>query len=156
MDRVTPQRTSKFITVFYDSRHYSVAKMDSSISYNDDEKIKVVGSVAYQVIHLLTVVQHLTTSQALELQYQEGCIKTELIVKDEAARRLRLRILLLENENDDLHEQLSLADDRIDVLEQEGEELRGQFEEAQEDARTQETELRANTRELHNLKVRRT
>ncbi|KAG0652369.1 rRNA methyltransferase [Hyphodiscus hymeniophilus] len=111
--------------------------MDSSISYNDDVNIK----------------SHLTKSQALEHAYQEGLLKADLIVKDEAARRLRLRILLLENENDDLHEQLALADDRIDILEQEGEELRGQVDEAQEDARKQESELRAQARELNNLKA---
>jgi chromosome segregation ATPase len=98
--------------------------------------------------------QHFTKSQALELAYRETLLKTDLIVKDEAVRRLRLRILLLEGENDDLHEQLALADDRIDVLEQESEELRAQLEETQENARLQETELRAQTRELNNLKVR--
>jgi chromosome segregation ATPase len=85
--------------------------------------------------------------------YRETLLKTDLIVKDEGARRLRLRILLLEGENDDLHEQLALADDRIDVLEQEGEELRGQFEQIQEDARHHESEVRVQTRELNNLKV---
>ena len=89
----------------------------------------------------------------MELAYNEDLLKSDLIVKDEAARRLRLRILLLEGENDDLHEQLALADDRIDVLEQEGEELRGQFEEAQDDAQRHESELRAQTRELNNLQV---
>jgi len=87
------------------------------------------------------------------LAYREGLLKTDIIVKDEAARRLRLRILLLESENDDLHEQLAVADDRINVLPQEGEELRVQFEEAQEDARKHESELRIQTRELSNLKV---
>ena len=66
---------------------------------------------------------------------------------------MRLQILLLEGENDDLHEQLALADDRIDVLEQEGEELRGEFEQAQEDAHHHASELRVQTRELSNLKV---
>jgi hypothetical protein len=89
----------------------------------------------------------------LELAYQEALLKSDLTVKDEGARRLRLRILLLEGENDDLHEQLALADDRIDMLEQEGEELRGQFEHAQEDAHHHESELRVQTRELNNLKV---
>lgn len=89
----------------------------------------------------------------MELAYQEALLKSDLIVKDEGARRLRLRILLLEGENDDLHEQLALADDRIDMLEQEGDELRGQFEQAQEDARHHESELRVQTRELNNLKV---
>lgn len=99
--------------------------------------------------------QHLTKSQALELVYQENLLKTEAIVKDESARRLRLRILLLEGENDELHEQLGLADDRIDMLEQEGEELRAQSEETQENMRKQESELRVQTRELSNLKVSR-
>ena len=97
--------------------------------------------------------QHITKSHALELAYQESLLKSDLIIRDEASRRLRLRILLLEGENDDLHEQLSLADDRIDILEQEGEELQEQSEEAQEDARKQESELRARIRELNNLKV---
>lgn len=77
-----------------------------------------------------------------------------MIIKDESARRLRLRILLLENENDDLHEQLGIADDRIDGLEQDGEEVRAQLEGAQEDSNRHETEMRSQTRELKNLKVR--
>jgi chromosome segregation ATPase len=88
------------------------------------------------------------------MAYQETLRNGDLIIKDEGARRLRLRILLLENENDDLHEQLALADDRIGGLEQEGEELRAQMETAQEDTRRQELELRSQTRELNNLKVR--
>ena len=92
-------------------------------------------------------------SQALELAYEETLLKSDLIVRDEGARRLRLRILLLEAENDGLHEQLALADDRIDVLEQEAEELRAEFERAHEDAHYHESELRVQTRELNNLKV---
>lgn len=88
------------------------------------------------------------------MAYQEALLKTDLIVKDESARRLRLRILLLENENDELHEQLALADDRIDALEQEGEDLRIHLEETQEDARRHESELRLQARELNNLKVK--
>ena len=130
--------------------------MDSSISYNDDEHIESVSFWSLPTIssHINGGPQHLTKSQALELAYQETLLKTDLIVKDEAVRRLRLRILLLEGENNDLHEQLALADDRIDVLEQEGEELRVQFEETQEDSRRHESELRSQTRELNILKVR--
>lgn len=68
-------------------------------------------------------------------------------------RRLRLRILLLENENDDLHEQLALADDRIEVLEQDGDDSRAKIDQAQEDSRRFESELRLQTRELNNAKV---
>jgi hypothetical protein len=88
------------------------------------------------------------------MAYQETLRKADLIIKDEGARRLRLRILLLENENDDLHEQLALADDRIDRLEQDREEVRTQQVHAEEDACHYENVLRAQTRELSNLKVR--
>jgi uncharacterized coiled-coil DUF342 family protein len=87
------------------------------------------------------------------MAYQETLRNVDLIIKDEGARRLRLRILLLENENDDLHEQLALADDRIDGLEQEGDEVRTELENSREDLQRQEAELRSQTRELNNLKV---
>jgi chromosome segregation ATPase len=87
------------------------------------------------------------------MTYQETLRNAELIIKDEGARRLRLRIFMLENENNDLHEQLALGDDRIDVLEQEGQELRGQLDHAQEDVLRQENELRTQAREVNNLKV---
>lgn len=102
---------------------------------------------------LLTFQQHLTKSQVLEMAYQETLRSADMIVKDESARRLRLRILLLENENDELHEQLALADDKIDGLEQEGDELRSNLEVTQEDSNQHENELRNLTRELKNLKV---
>lgn len=60
---------------------------------------------------------------------------------------------MLENENDDLHEQLALGDDRIELLEQEGDELRSYLESAQENASRFENELRVQTRELNNMKV---
>ena len=87
------------------------------------------------------------------MAYRETLRNVELIIKDEGARRLRLRILMLENENDDLHEQLALGDDRIDVLEQENQEIRSQLDRAQEDVLRQENELRTQSRELNNLKV---
>jgi hypothetical protein len=87
------------------------------------------------------------------MAYQETLRNADIIIKDEGARRLRLRILMLENENDELHEQLALGDDRIDALEQEGKQLRGQLGHAQEGLCQQEAELRIQTREFQNLKV---
>jgi hypothetical protein len=128
--------------------------MDSSISYNDDEYIESVRlKENLNVGSVLTVQQHLSKAPCLEMAYQETLRNTDIIIKDEGARRLRLRILMLENENDDLHEQLALGDDRIDVLEQESEELRGQLGQAQEDVCRQEAELRTQARELQNVKV---
>jgi uncharacterized coiled-coil DUF342 family protein len=87
------------------------------------------------------------------MAHQETLHNVDLIIKDEGARRLRLRILLLENENDDLHEQLAIADDRIDGLEQESDEVRTELENSREDLNRRESELRSQTRELKNLKV---
>jgi hypothetical protein len=89
----------------------------------------------------------------LELTYNNTLQKADLIIKEEGARQLRLRILLLENENDDLHEQLALADDQIDLLEQGGEETRSQLEQALQDYRQQESELRLQTREARSLRA---
>ena len=91
--------------------------------------------------------------QCLEMKYQATLRNSELIIKDEGSRRLRLRILLLENENDELHEQLALDDDRIDALEQEGEDLRAQLERALEEASRHESASRVQARELNNLKA---
>ena len=66
---------------------------------------------------------------------------------------MRLRILLLDGENDDIQEQLALADDRVDGMEQQCDDLRAQLDTVQEEARRNETELRLQTRELKNLKV---
>lgn len=92
-------------------------------------------------------------SQCLELAYQEALQNTELIVKDEASRRLRLQVLLLENEADELHLQLATGDERIDGLEEENEDLRARLDQAQEDVKRVETDLRLQTRELNNIKV---
>jgi len=80
--------------------------------------------------------------------------KTDLIMKDEDARRLRLRIFLLKNENDDLQDQLAFANDRIDCLEQEGDEVRAALDTTRDGLQRHEAESRIQTRELNMLKVR--
>lgn len=92
-------------------------------------------------------------SRCLELAYQEALKNTELIVKDEASRRLRLQILLLENDNDEMHAQLAAGEDRIDTVEEDNEDLRARLEQAQEDGKKVEAEMRVQTRELNNIKV---
>ncbi|KAK2625282.1 hypothetical protein QTJ16_005651 [Diplocarpon rosae] len=111
--------------------------MESSVTFNDQDNTE----------------SHLSKTQCLQLAYQENLQRTDMIIKDEGARRLRIRILLLENENDELHEQLALADDRNDVLEQSAEELRRQLSDTQEDLRRQGVELRVQGRELNNMKA---
>ena len=67
---------------------------------------------------------------------------------------MRLRILLLEDENDELHEQLAIEDDRIDNLEEECSELRKRVEEVEIEKQCRETELKTRAREISNLKVK--
>ena len=92
-------------------------------------------------------------TQSLEIAFQEALRNTDSIVRDEDSRRLRLRIVMLENENNDLHEQLALGDDRIDLLEQECEDTRLRLDQALEDAARRESEGRLLTRDLNNVKV---
>jgi hypothetical protein len=92
--------------------------------------------------------------QFLEFGYLDSLQKEDSIVKDENARRLRLRILLLEEENNELHEQLALEDDRVDGLECERIELQAQIEQAELDAQHFQGELRVKDRELTNAKVK--
>lgn len=87
------------------------------------------------------------------MAYAESLRKSEFIAKDEGARRLRLQVLLLEAENDDLHEQLAIEDDRIDELERETEDLQRQLDNREAQSRRDENEMRLQTRELNNMKV---
>lgn len=89
----------------------------------------------------------------MEAAYQETLHGTELIVRDEDSRRLRLRILLLEEEMADLNEQLSSDDERINDMEQERDDLKAQLEQGEEEARRIDSNLRMTTRELNGLKV---
>lgn len=124
--------------------------MDSSIFSIDEERLESVRSLLPADLSFLTASQ----LHNLEVAYQVATHNTEFIIKDEGARRLRLRILLLENENDDLHEQLALADERVDTLEQEGDELQAELDTSREESQRREVELRSQARELNNLKVR--
>lgn len=87
------------------------------------------------------------------MDLQEALRNTDSVVRDEDSRLLRLRILMLEHENDDLQEQLALGDDRMDNLEQDCDDLRLRLEQAQEDATRRENEGRLLNRELNNVKV---
>ena len=91
----------------------------------------------------------------LELKFNDKLHQIDLTVKDEEARRLQLQVLLLGNENNDLHDQLAAGDGRIDELEKEREDIHNQMTEAEENAHRLETELRLSDREVSNLRVSR-
>ncbi|MCJ1310836.1 hypothetical protein MMC25_004503 [Agyrium rufum] len=93
------------------------------------------------------------TTPNLELDYNECLHKIDVLCEEEKARQLRLRILLLENENDDLHTHLSQDDERIDDLEGWGQGLRSDLETVEAELQKANAELRIRVRETENLKT---
>jgi hypothetical protein len=89
----------------------------------------------------------------LDAAYNKSVQTTNILFKDEAARRLRLRILLLEKENEEVREQLILKDDHIHALEVANDELRVQIESGREAEERQDIDFKAQARELQNLRV---
>jgi chromosome segregation ATPase len=102
---------------------------------------------------LIHDLQHLTQTHYLELAYEQSLREADTIIHEEEARRLQLRILLLEDNNDELNEQLTLEDDKMEELERECVELRMRLEQAEIDVRKGENDLRIQTREISNLRV---
>jgi chromosome segregation ATPase len=89
----------------------------------------------------------------LDIGYQKASHKTELIVKDEEARRLKLRSQLLRNDNATIKDDLAKKEERIKELVAQHEALQEQLHSASEKARQQENRMRSLERELANLKV---
>lgn len=97
--------------------------------------------------------QQILDTRSLELAYEKSQRQTDIIYETESARQLRVRIFLLEDENDDLHEQLALGDERIDVLEKSVQDVQDQHEIAGESLQRVQSDLRVKTREVETLKV---
>ena len=91
--------------------------------------------------------------QSLELLYEKSLRQTDIVYGTESVRQLRVRILLLEDENDDLHEHLARGDDRIDVLETSVQEVQDQLEIAGESLQRAQSDFWIKTREVETLKV---
>ena len=72
----------------------------------------------------------------------------------EKARQLRVQLLLLEDDNDDLHAQLAQDDDRIDDLERRCQELQEALEACESKLESAQGDLRIKSREIETLKVR--
>ncbi|EGR51291.1 uncharacterized protein TRIREDRAFT_120529 [Trichoderma reesei QM6a] len=69
-------------------------------------------------------IERTTRLHELDLQHQQNRHKTDLISRDEAARRLELRLLLLKDEKVQLQEECAAKDAEIKALSQDGEQLR--------------------------------
>ncbi|RYP72907.1 hypothetical protein DL771_003945 [Monosporascus sp. 5C6A] len=89
----------------------------------------------------------------LEMKHQQNGSNTDLLVKDEDIRRLKLRILLLRDENISLRDQVAQNNDVNTKLTSQCDDLSAQIEAKMEVIRSQEKELRKQEREYKNLKA---
>lgn len=92
-------------------------------------------------------------TRALEMAYVKACQQVESVQDAERTRLLRMRNMLLEDENDDLHTQLALDDDCIEGLECYIEGLREDLEVAAGNLENVGGDLRIKSRESETLKV---
>lgn len=88
------------------------------------------------------------------MAYKKSLQQSEVLYEDERARRLRAQILLLEDDNDNLHEQLIQHEERIDELAEVGESLKSQLIRARNSLDNSHSDLRLKSREIETLKVR--
>lgn len=87
------------------------------------------------------------------MRHQQGASKSDLLIKDEDVRRLKLRILMLRDENTTLRDQIIQSNDETAHLSTQCEDLGTQLEAKIQEARSQEKKLRKQEREFSNLKV---
>lgn len=90
---------------------------------------------------------------ALELAYETSLQQSEALYEEERARRLRAQILLLEDDNDNLHEQLTQDEARIDELTEVGEDQKSQLVKTRNSLDNSHSDLRLKAREIETLKV---
>lgn len=79
--------------------------------------------------------------------------QTDLVVKDEEARRLKLRVLVLRDEANTLRDQLADKNSNIYKLSQQYAETREQLDRKNRTCAEQETQLRSYARQQSELKV---
>lgn len=90
---------------------------------------------------------------AAELRYEQASSAMELLAKDEAMRKLRVRNMLLGHELDDMSEKLDEEFERGDTAESDAQNWRANAEEVTERLDRALNDLRSRTRELELLKV---
>lgn len=90
----------------------------------------------------------------LDKQYQDTMHRTDIVVKDEEARRLKLRVMVLRDEAGALRDQLADKDSKIRKLSQQHEDLCVQLERVNQTCANQESQLRSQARQQAELKVR--
>lgn len=94
-----------------------------------------------------------TRTQSREHSYDKCLQSLELLHDKEQARQLRVRIILLEDEKQELHGQLSQDEDHIDSMESWGETLQYQLTSLKRELEEKRQELRAKTKDIARFKV---
>jgi predicted nucleic acid-binding Zn-ribbon protein len=89
-----------------------------------------------------------------QVHYDSQLLHQSLILKDEESRRLRLRVALLEVANEELQDELSQGEEKVETLEHERLQLREQIHEQEEEVVHLHTDLKSKAREVEILKVR--
>lgn len=89
----------------------------------------------------------------LEMTYEKACRREEAIYDGEIARQLRVQLLLLEDENEDLHAQLKHNVELMVELEQSEQELQEDLETWAGNLESAQGDLRIRNREIETLKV---
>lgn len=79
--------------------------------------------------------------------------RVESVTQDEAARKLRVHVLMLEDENEDLHVQLGDEENRGDMFEQAVDDALGELETSENQVQRLTNDLKIKTRELENARV---
>lgn len=87
------------------------------------------------------------------MRHQHGAGQSDLLLKDEDVRRLKLRILMLRDENTSLRDQITQSGDTSARLSTKCDDLSAQLEAKMEVVRQQEQQLRKHEREFTSLKV---
>ena len=89
----------------------------------------------------------------LELAYEKNLRETDLICDRERARQLRVCILLLEDENLDLHAQLAQNHDRIDDLGRYSDQILAELDVVERRFDFVQSDLRLKSRQVETLNV---
>ena len=89
----------------------------------------------------------------LEQAYERALREAERIYEEERVRALRVQLLLLEDENDDLQEKLDMNDGELNKVEDNYDELRQQLSEVAEELQQVQTELKARMRDVEHYRT---
>ncbi|KAH6842514.1 hypothetical protein B0I37DRAFT_345584 [Chaetomium sp. MPI-CAGE-AT-0009] len=92
------------------------------------------------------------TMHNLDMKYRQASHDCDLVVKEEEARRLKLRSMVLRDETSGVKDQLAQRDLRVKELVVQIDDVRSQLDSALEKSRRQENLMQSQAREITNLK----